>query len=571
LAQLAIRADTGAVVCWGRDNYGQVTPPGAVDGTSGTATRIAAGHFHTLAIVALPEPRGWLTQAAGLAFLCALRRLRARKGFRRAGPPGREASMSRGIARVAPALLVAALVFAPAAARAGLKLYSATWCVESFGNQCQGTLTPSGEPAPHCTVATGEFAAYSNCAIPQGIACNPFAPRCPFSSAPTDGYGAFHPLGGSGNPTMTSSIHCTPLSQYGAGITVRPAKGQTATWRVPPLYRNPDFFTSGGQPNRTACDARSTDYATGTQTRFGAKKGRVQRGMPVAGTSIASTTRSGGIGIFPYAIRTTGRVGQFNVQYPLIYSYTFATLRNNDATFGPGQRPGGFNLRYTNAAATVVSINVKQGAAKFGGTMRMLGSLTTKVLYWFQGYDVGSIGAGNWRYEAVGAPAPTAGGVVTKGYRVVGRVAYHSTLAGYAYFVSLVGARFPWTMGSVTVTAVGRGPHRTVEYARLRQPHTDERLRDDPDGESAGHALVGLRAVRDRRHRRAPRPVRAGASGLDDAGREHRVALRGRSVDRTPCGSPIVVTAALLAYAASFRYLAHSFVKDWWELRHAHP
>jgi hypothetical protein len=28
------------------------------------------------------------------------------------------------------------------------------------------------------------------------------------------------------------------------------------------------------------------------------------------------------------------------------------------------------------------------------------------------------------------------------------------------------GSRFPWTTGSVTVTAKGRGPHKTVHYAK---------------------------------------------------------------------------------------------------------
>ena len=30
----------------------------------------------------------------------------------------------------------------------------------------------------------------------------------------------------------------------------------------------------------------------------------------------------------------------------------------------------------------------------------------------------------------------------------------------------MIGYRFPWTTGSVTVTATGRGPHKTVHYAK---------------------------------------------------------------------------------------------------------
>jgi hypothetical protein len=38
------------VVCWGSDGFGQATPPASVNGTEGSATAIAAGWYHTLAI-----------------------------------------------------------------------------------------------------------------------------------------------------------------------------------------------------------------------------------------------------------------------------------------------------------------------------------------------------------------------------------------------------------------------------------------------------------------------------------------------------------------------------------------
>jgi hypothetical protein len=47
-------------LCWGRPpssiDFGQATPPDAVNGVSGTATDIAAGSYHTLAIVGTHEP-----------------------------------------------------------------------------------------------------------------------------------------------------------------------------------------------------------------------------------------------------------------------------------------------------------------------------------------------------------------------------------------------------------------------------------------------------------------------------------------------------------------------------------
>jgi alpha-tubulin suppressor-like RCC1 family protein len=46
----AIRAETGGVVCWGRNLFTQSTPPPTVDGTLGTAFAVSAGYEHSCAI-----------------------------------------------------------------------------------------------------------------------------------------------------------------------------------------------------------------------------------------------------------------------------------------------------------------------------------------------------------------------------------------------------------------------------------------------------------------------------------------------------------------------------------------
>jgi hypothetical protein len=208
--------------------------------------------------------------------------------------------------------------------------------------------------------------------------------------------------------------------------------------------------------------------------------GKVQVGSPLTGVWAATTTGTGRGGFsFSAApenhqagIRGT-RVGDRSAWYPYLYSYTYATLRNDEGMFGPGKGPGNFNIKHTDGSVTVASINVKQGAAKFGGTMRMLGALTTKACYWLvAGGGRCSINSPNWRYEAIGAAAYTSGGVVTRGYQATWyryptvictpedpRISCH-------HYSTLYGSRFPWTTGSVTVTAVGRGPHKTVHYAK---------------------------------------------------------------------------------------------------------
>jgi hypothetical protein len=72
----------------------------------------------------------------------------------------------------------------------------------------------------------------------------------------------------------------------------------------------------------------------------------------------------------------------------------------------------------------------------------------------------------NWRYDAVGTAAHTYLGVVTTGYVVTFIAYYRNATLMLTSTVRVEGSRFPWTTGSVTVTAVGRGPHDTVHYAR---------------------------------------------------------------------------------------------------------
>jgi len=347
------------------------------------------------------------------------------------------------------------LFVAASTAEAGSQLFEASWTVKAFGNERTG--------------GTGSSAYYSAFGIPQGIQCNPIQPRCPFESTPTDGAGNFAPLGGS----QMTGLFCAPWANWrGLGTTARPAKGQTPStggkWhrQIPPVYKNLAFFTTGGAPNATFCTATSMGATPGG-------KGRVQAGMPITGKALATTTGTGkGAFQFPAAaaqgaqgIRGT-RVGEFAALYPYLYTYTYATLRNDAGMFGPGKGPGDAYLKLPRAGGAVTAhIEIKQGPNKFGGTMRMLGALTTKVCYYAAGGC--SLNYQDWRYDAIGAAAYTSNGIVTKGYQ-----APNYTPCGYICgpydrpYHRIVGSRFPWTTGSVTVTAVGRGPHKTVHYAK---------------------------------------------------------------------------------------------------------
>ena len=95
----------------------------------------------------------------------------------------------------------------------------------------------------------------------------------------------------------------------------------------------------------------------------------------------------------------------------------------------------------------------------------MLGALTTKgcnLSFFFSGCWLGE---NNWRYDAVGAAADTSGGVVTRGYFAYYRAYYYNSRLMHKSTIYVEGSRFPWTTGSVTVKAKGRGRHKTVHYA----------------------------------------------------------------------------------------------------------
>jgi hypothetical protein len=71
---------SGAVVCWGDDSLGQASPPSSVDGTTGTASEIAAGVYHNCAIQAgTGAVRCWGHNRAGEA--AQGRKLAESKGF----------------------------------------------------------------------------------------------------------------------------------------------------------------------------------------------------------------------------------------------------------------------------------------------------------------------------------------------------------------------------------------------------------------------------------------------------------------------------------------------------------
>lgn len=382
---------------------------------------------------------------------------------------------SRALAGVA----VLVSVFTTTGANAINQLYTGQWVAESFGNDVvESTMTTLPLASQHWSVF----------AMPQGVQCNPYNPLCSFASTPVQSKATTSMTANGGTAT---NIPCYPVANYGPA---RPAKGATGATpnggRALPLYRNPAFFTSGGAPATTSCTAytRTTFTANGATGSPGyetilsyaapfdsSARGYVALGNPVSGQGMANATAFGAGKAFtiPAASanasgnhqgmhRTTQ--GEFNNIPPYIYSYTYATLRNQQGSFAANNGPGSFSIPYSPAGAQVAKVAVKAGANQFGGVMKLLGKLHTKVCYYRNGGC--SLGGIDWRYDAIGAAASTSGGVVTAGYTATYSAVYYHTALMTQETVMGIGERFPWTTGTATVTATGRGPHKTIEQRK---------------------------------------------------------------------------------------------------------
>ena len=128
-------------------------------------------------------------------------------------------------------------------------------------------------------------------------------------------------------------------------------------------------------------------------------------GIPVQGIWDAVTGTKGSFSFRAAALKANNGLrarttGEFANIYPYIYSYTYADFANDAGLFGPGQGIGTFTHKYIQGG-TVARINVTPGPSRFGGTMRLLGQMTTKFCYYRNGGC--SLGERNWRYDAVGA------------------------------------------------------------------------------------------------------------------------------------------------------------------------
>ena len=321
----------------------------------------------------------------------------------------------------------ALLVFGTAA-QAGTKMYDGSLTIHAFGNDLTG--------------GTGASEFYLVIAMPWGVHCSPNLPASPYSSTAVTAKGAPKPLGS----------FCSPVAYL-----PRPASGSTPVTpmgaRGTPVHRNPGRFTSLGLPKTTFCTGLTLIGFIG-KPLTGSGSAAIDDGGSTAGFTIpqAATATTG-----PGMRRITS--GSFGGNYPYIYSYTYADLRNDAGNFSAGNGPGSFSVPYIVGGKTAMTLAKNTaGSNQFGGVMKLLGTQKSKACYYRNGGR--SIGpAFTWLYWHLGAtPYYSTGGDITQGgLTTATAMGYHTNLMLTSTWV-VQGSHFPWTTGMVTLTA--KGPTR---------------------------------------------------------------------------------------------------------------
>jgi hypothetical protein len=156
--------------------------------------------------------------------------------------------------------------------------------------------------------------------------------------------------------------------------------------------------------------------------------------------------------------------GSFSAYFPYIYSYTYADLKNAAGSFFGGGGPGNFAYQISVGGNTVAKMVIKQGANRFGGTMKLLGFFYSHGAYFRNGGL--SIGSFEWLFDRIGGMGYYAGTGTAKVATAPGTASSAFTLKHTKLMqtaTSTVIAHYiGWTTGTVTVTATKRGPFPSV-------------------------------------------------------------------------------------------------------------
>jgi hypothetical protein len=224
-----------------------------------------------------------------------------------------------------------------------------------------------------------------------------------------------------------------------------------------------DQKTFIARPLAARCNPANGGIPCGTAT--------LQKGAPAvgSGTALLDTRVSPpGFDLPPAALRATA-TGSLPQYSPYQYISTYASsLRNTNAQFyfGPQFDYGKRSFLFPVYSGTRARVAINPGANRFGGTMRILGTMGARRVHEYKNKTF--VGTGRTLFGHWSPPCSITCYVI--GGAAYGRSQQYETSMGDATTPGVISVGFPWTTGTVSVTAT-EGPFPT----RLRRSGYDNR------------------------------------------------------------------------------------------------
>jgi hypothetical protein len=297
-------------------------------------------------------------------------------------------------------------------AQAGPRLYDGSIIVVGFGND-----TTIGTTVPFTLNTPG--------VVPFGLKCA----TQPFHTKETKTLGTYYNTNtqnfGNGN------YNSFTVPAYGGQDGIHSAGSITAA----------DGCPSPGQP----LTGKATIHTTGTSTTSRASTN------PRAFTLLKSQM----------AVVTTGASSTY--AFPIVWNIQYADLRNDRGYFKEDGGPGRFATPTHNRAQWSHSeakddggpgtLRVLPGDHKFGGTMRLLGTVYDNEGYKSK-YDT-YVAKYTWLFQYIGGPVNTSAGNLTAPYVATKHNSYIGRFGGFTGTTTVKAYALSWTTGTASVTGVG--------------------------------------------------------------------------------------------------------------------
>ena len=214
---------------------------------------------------------------------------------------------------------------------------------------------------------------------------------------------------------------------------------------------NQEFFIA--RPLGARCNPGNGGATCGTAT--------LQQGAPLTGSvSLIPGTIASPFGFtLPQSVLGATATGSLPKYSPYQYISTHASNARNDVGFfGPGGGPGSYSLVVPGTGGPSARVAIIPGANQFGGVMRLLGAMGAKRAHVSKAKTF--VGTAATSFSVLGGDCTMPACLAVVGTIATTQLQY-VTAMGKATTAAITSWGFPWTTGTVSITATG-GPFPTL-------------------------------------------------------------------------------------------------------------